>query len=222
MLAQPTPQTGGNLSDLKRFINIRDEDFPLIAAWLVAAFRPHHPFPVLTFNGEQGSAKSTSARVLRSLIDPNQAALRTLPRDERDLMIAATNGWLVALDNLSSIRGWLSDALCRLSTGGGFATRQLHADDDEMIFDAMRPILLNGIEELATRSDLLDRAIIVTLPIITEESRREASEVWREFEIARPSLFGALLDAISEAPKRGDAAREPVAAERAVTLRCAV
>ena len=227
MLALPMPETGGKLSDLRRFINVRPEDWTLIAAWLVAAFRPDRPFPVLTLHGEQGSAKSTTARILRALIDPNKASLRSAPRDERDLMIAATNGWLVALDNMSLLRVWLSDALCRLSTGGGFAVRELYADDDEVLFDAMRPVLLNGIEELATRSDLLDRAIIINLPTITEENRREQDEMWREFERVRPRLFGACLSAVSLAlrnfpntqldrkPRMADFARWSVAAEPA-------
>lgn len=228
MLALPLPQHGGSLGELRRFINVRAEDWVLVAAWLVAAMRPGRPFPVLTLNGEQGSAKSTTARILRALVDPNKAALRSVQRDVRELMIAATNGWLVALDNLSSIRAWLSDAVCRLSTGGGFAVRENYSDDDEVLFDAMRPVLLNGIEELATRSDLLDRAIIVTLPTITEERRREEADLWREFDEARPRLLGSLLTAVSTAlrnlphvrldrlPRMADFARFAVAAEPAL------
>lgn len=228
MLALPTPEAGGHLSDLRRFINVRAEDWVLVAAWLVAAMRPGRPFPVLTLNGEQGSAKSTTARILRALVDPNKAALRSVQRDERELMIAATNGWIVALDNLSNIRSWLSDALCRLSTGGGFATRENYSDDDEVLFDAMRPVLLNGIEELATRSDLLDRAIIVTLPTIAEESRREEADLWRAFDESRSRLLGSLLTALSTAlhnlphvqldrlPRMADFARFAVAAEPAL------
>ena len=228
MLALPTPEAGGSLSDVRRFINVRAEDWVLVAAWLVAAMRPGRPFPVLTLNGEQGSAKSTTARILRALVDPNKAALRSVQRDERELMIAATNGWIIALDNLSNIRSWLSDALCRLSTGGGFATRENYSDDDEVLFDAMRPVLLNGIEELATRSDLLDRAIIVTLPTITEESRREEADLWREFNETRSRLLGSLLTAVSAAlrnlpnirldrlPRMADFARFAVAAEPAL------
>ena len=60
-------------------------------------------------------------------------------------MIAATNGWCLAFDNVSVIQAWLSDALCRLATGGGFATRGLYTDDEETIIDAQRPVVLNGV-----------------------------------------------------------------------------
>ena len=94
----------------------------------------------------------------RALVDPNTASLRSEPREPRDLMIAANNGWVIALDNLSGIQAWQSDCLCRLSTGGGFSTRTLYENDEETIFDATRPAIINGIDDVATRADLLDRS----------------------------------------------------------------
>ena len=119
-------------------------------------------------------------------------------------MIAANNSLIVALDNLSHIRTWLSDALCRLSTGGGFSTRTLYENAEETIFDALRPVIINGIGELATRSDLLDRTISLTLPAIPDDRRRTEADLWREFEEARPRILGALLDAVSTALRRVD------------------
>ena len=199
MKALPTPVAGGCVSALRQLLNVADADWPLLISWLVSAFRPGYPFPVLVLHGEQGSAKSTVSKMLRDLIDPNIAPLRSEQRDERDLMIAATNGWIVALDNLSKLPVWLSDALCRLSTGGGFATRTLYENDEETLFMAMRPIILNGIEELTTRSDLLDRAVIVHLPPIPSDRRKSEAEVWRDFEAIRPLVLGNLLDGISHA-----------------------
>lgn len=199
MLPLPMPAKGGKVSDLREFINVADSDWPLVTGWLVSAMYPRGPFPVLCFSAEQGSGKSTASRVLRSLVDPNTAGLRCEPRDPRDLMIAANNGWVVAFDNLSHVPIWLSDALCRLSTGGGFSTRKLWENDEEQIFDATRPSILNGIEEIAVRSDLIDRSIIVSLPSIPENRRRPEAEFWATFEAARPAIFGALLMAVSAA-----------------------
>jgi hypothetical protein len=204
MLELPEPKREVSINSLRDYVNVSTDNWPLIVSWLVAAYRPGKPFPVLALHGEQGSAKSTTARVLRALIDPNKADLRSEPREERDLMIAAKNGWLIALDNLSRVQTWLSDALCRLATGGGFATRELYANDEEVLFDAKRPILLNGIEELATRSDLLERAIVLNLPTIPEDKRRTEAHFWREFETARPYILGALLEAVSGALRQYD------------------
>jgi hypothetical protein len=200
MLPLPLPERGSSVDGLRPLVNLPDDDaWRLFVAWLVAALRPGRPFPVLAVNGEQGSAKSTLCRMARALIDPNAAPLRRPPRDDRDLMIAANNGWIVAYDNLSGIAPALSDALCALATGGGFGTRELYTDDEEKLFDATRPILLNGIEDVATRADLLDRAICLTLPAIPDTARRDESALWADFERDRPRVLGALLDAAAAA-----------------------
>src|SRR5262249_9356990 len=119
----------------------------------------------------------------------------SLSREKRELMIAANNGYLLAFDNLSGLPVWLSDALCGLASGGSFAVRQLYTDDEEVLFEAARPILLNGIEEVISRPDLGDRAIFLTLAPIDDAQRRSENELWRDFEIARLRILGGLLDA---------------------------
>ena len=232
MESLPHPIPGGSLNELRNFINVAgDEDWALLMAWLVQAIRPRGPYPLLVIHGEQGSAKSTLTRVLRSLVDPNKATIRSQPRDERDLMIAGTNGWIVALDNLSRLPVWLSDALCRLATGGGFATRELYSDADEVLFDVQRPAILNGIEELATRGDMLDRSILLYLPRIPDDKRRPEKEFWSDFTEARPRILGALCDAVSGAmsslpgvdmdrlPRMADFAKWAVAAEKGLGVK---
>lgn len=198
----PTPEPGGDLSLLRQFINVSDSEWPLVTGWLVTAFRPTGPYPILALHGEQGSAKSTTARTLRELIDPNLAPIRSEPKDPRDLMIAGNNGLIIALDNLSYVPPWLSDALCRLSTGGGFATRTLYENDEETIFNSTLPVILTGIEELANRSDLMDRCLLLQLPRITEDKRRAESEHWKLFDEKKRLIFGAILTALSAAIRR--------------------
>jgi hypothetical protein len=195
----PQPARGGSIGDLRPLLNVRNEEWPLVVAWLVQALCPQGPYPLLCLHGEQGVAKSTTARVLKGLVDPSVPMLRTLPRDERDLCIGASNAWVLALDNLSDLRPWLSDALCRLSTGGGLATRQLYTDEDEAIFDVQCPVILTGIEDLAARPDALDRSIILTLEPIPDPERLSERRYWRRVEAVLPRVLGALLDGISGA-----------------------
>lgn len=203
----PVPERAGTLDALRPFLNIRDDDLPLIAVWLVTSLRPRGPYPLLDLAGEQGSGKSTTARVLQALIDPRAAGLRAAPRDDHDLAIGASNSWVLALDNLSAVPGWLSDALCRLSTGGGFSTRELYADRDETLFDMQRPAILTGIPELATRADLLDRALVLDVPGLPDHARRPESDFWADFAAVRPRVLGALLDALAAGLARLPATR---------------
>jgi len=192
----PMPVPGGSVETLRKYLNVKDNDFVLAVAWLLAALRNAGPYPVLAVSGEQGSAKSTGSKVLRALVDPNTAPLRALAREDRDLFIAATNGHVLAFDNISRLPTWISDTLCRLATGGGFAVRQLYTDQDEVLFDAMRPVILNGIEDVIERPDLADRSMFLTFEWINEERRRPESELWSDFERERPRILGALLDAM--------------------------
>jgi len=200
-LSMPVP--GGSITALRSFLNVQaDTDFVLIVAWALACLRDRGPYPVIVLSGEQGSAKSTFSAILRGLLDPNTAPLRALPREDRDLFIAASNGHVLAFDNVSGLPAWISDTLCRLATGGGFAVRQLYTDQDEVLFDAARPVILNGIEDIVTRPDLADRAVFLTLEPILEERRRPEQELWAAFEAERPRILGVLLDAVVEGLRR--------------------
>jgi hypothetical protein len=122
----------------------------------------------------------------------------------------------------------MSDAVCRLSTGGGFSTRELYTDQDEMLFDATRPIILNGIETFATRPDLLDRTLMIDLPSIPDHKRKTEQVFWNDFRAAHPMVLGCLLQAVSGAlrdypatrlehlPRMADFATWIVAAEPAL------
>jgi hypothetical protein len=199
----PLPVRGSTVDNLRRFLNVKnDDDFVLAVAWLLAALRDCGPYPVLALSGEQGSAKSSFSMIMRSLADPNTAPLRALPREDRDLFIAANNGHTLAFDNVSGMPNWISDTLCRLATGGGFAVRQLYTDHDEVLFDSCRPIILNGIEDCISRPDLADRAVFLVLEAIPESERKSEQHLFAEFNHERPGILGALLDAVSHGLKR--------------------
>ena len=196
-LPLPFPVKGGSVDLLRRYVNVPDDDsWVLVVGFLVASLFPRGPFPVLVISGEQGSAKSTLARMLQRLIDANKAELRRPPKNEEDLIIAASNTWLLAYDNLSGIRPELSDAICTLATGGGFAARRFFTNGEEVIFQAQRPVMLNGIDDLTRRADLLDRSVVLRLESIHEARRQPEDVLWAGFEQVAPKVLGALLDAL--------------------------
>jgi hypothetical protein len=195
-LPLPVPERGGDINELKAFLNVRDRDsFILAASYIMAGLRPSGPYPILVLTGREGSAKSTFARIVRGLIDPNRAPIRALPREEADLFISANNSHMLAYDNVSSLADWQSDALCRISTGGAYAKRALYKDSDETIIDACQPISLNGIEDFVAKPDLADRSIFMPLEFLENFTPEEA--FWAGFERARPKILGVLLDAMS-------------------------
>jgi len=180
-------------------INIQNREHQiLVLTWLVAAFRPKGPYPVLAFHGQQGSAKTTAQTLLKKLIDPSVAPMRTAPRDERDLMISAKHSYVLGFDNFSNIPNWLSDALCRLVTGGGFATRQLYTDEKQTVFDGARAIMFNGIDDIAERGDLLDRMLVVRCDTLDAAKRKPEEFLTMRFSALYPYVLGALLDVVAK------------------------
>jgi hypothetical protein len=197
----PVPTNGGSLTELKQILNIDERNFVLSMSWLVGVMSPHGPYPILTIDGLHGVGKTIVSKTLRSIIDPTTAPLRHLPKDKKDLLISAEKSLVLAYDNVSSIQDWLSDALCRMATGGGDSWRQLYEDREEVTFQATRPILLNGICINISRHDFLDRTINCKLERISSSQRRTEAQLLAALDEAHPRILGALCTATAEALK---------------------
>jgi hypothetical protein len=229
MLELPRPEFDPDAEhNFRECFNVQsDDDFALLKAFVLIAFRPKGPYPVLQIKGPHGSAKSTATAVLRKLIDPNEAALRALPKEERDLAIAASNSRMIALDNLSHLPDWASDALCRVATGGAHAGRELYTDAEEQLLKYQCPVVFNGIGDVATRGDIVDRSVIVELAEIPDEKRSDEEVFWNRFESYHPGILAYFLDVLEstlahidtvqmkEKPRMADFAKFVTAAEEA-------
>lgn len=196
--ALPRPTDGGDVELLRPFARMSDAAFRLFVAHLTYLFCTG-PQPLMVFGGEQGRSKSTVAKMVQTLCDPRSPGIRQVPPSRRDLVVAASYARLLSFDNISELKSWLSDALCTLSTGGGYGLRRGHTDDEEMTFEALRPVILNGIGSFVTRDDLRDRCIFYDLEPIKDQERRPEEDLWREFRAAVPSILGGLFSLCSRA-----------------------
>ena len=197
-LPVPHPCGTGGLGLLRGLLNVDETGFALIVAWLVAALVPDIPHPILTLTGEQGTAKSTAARFLVSLIDPSPAPLRSAPRDVRAWAVTAAASWTVALDNISSIPAWLSDTLCKAVTGDGIVDRALFTDDDVTVLSFRRALVLTWIDAGALAGDLAERLVCVDLHRIDPADRQPDQILEAAYRRARPQILAALLDLLAD------------------------
>ena len=192
--ALPEPVGGGELAELWSLLNVDDDDLPLLTAWLVAALFDDIAHPVLSLFGEQGSAKTTTQRTLTACIDPSPVPTRKPPRDADSWTMAAAGSWVVGIDNISTVPDWLSDSLCRASTGEGDIRRRLYTDGDFHVVAFRRCVILNGIDLGALRGDLTERLLPINLHRIPDDQRKGDLELAHAWSDAHPRILGALLD----------------------------
>lgn len=195
---QTMPHSGGELNKIFQYINMTDYK-TLFLCWLVSCFVPDIPHPMPIFYGEKGAAKSTACVLLKRLIDPSVLDTLTLSSDDRSLVVNLQQHYFLPFDNVSKISNDTSDTLCRAITGGAVQQRKLHTNGEDYIFTFKRCLALNGINNVANRSDLLDRSILFELERVTEDKRKELQEIYDSFEADRPYMLGAIFDVLVKA-----------------------
>jgi energy-coupling factor transporter ATP-binding protein EcfA2 len=228
--ALPAPTSGGSIDRLWELVNVEDDTSrTLVLAWLVGSLRPSGPHGILVLMGDRGSGKTEAMKSLRKLIDPATAISKDNHKTEKDVFIAAQYNWVMSYDNLSFLKGEMSDVFCRLSSGGAFEDRTLYTNNGLTVREACRPIIFNGIVDIVSRQDLMSRTIPVQFSRL-HGKRRLVSDLEAQFKEAHPEILGCLLDGVSSAqrnvdgvdtsqlPRLADFAAFGIAAEEALGL----
>lgn len=199
---QVQPEKNGVPQDLLEFVNLKDKNQQILfLISLATSFIPGWPHPIPVIFGSQGSAKSTLCRIFKDMVDPSVIKDLSMPRNNTQFIQTASHHWVYNLDNLSYLPDWLSDSLSRAVTGSGFSKRELFTDDEDFIYTFKRVILLNGINTVVSKPDLLDRSILFNLERITDKKREKEEDFWNRYLKAKPKILGGFFSAISEAMK---------------------
>lgn len=196
--AQATPDRNPNGDELDRFVeilNVKNEDDKiLLKCHIVASFFPEIGKAAATFHGEKGSGKSSAQGYTKHLIDPTATGLLTMPRNIEGLIQVLSHNYATYFDNVSHIAEDVSDTLCKAITGLGYSKRTLYSNDDDFAYNFKRSIGINGINQVITKPDLLDRALLIKLESILDGQRRKDEDVRRDFEALLPKLLGNVFD----------------------------
>lgn len=192
MQALPSPQDGGTIADIQNAFGLDDQNARVALAFMLAAMNPEGPYPQLAILGVPGSGKSTLARRIKALIDPGEA--HGLPTSEHSLAAMAARSRVLLFDNVSTVKPKLSDALCRLSTGGVSVPKSAESG---LSGNVERPAIFTAITDVFTQGDLRERLWFIELPAIGEGDRKTRAELDDEFKKAAPKMFGVLVNLIS-------------------------
>ena len=200
MYRQVTPERNGNLDILDKWFRYKDENHLILQkVILVASLIPNIARPIQVLHGEKGSSKTSTMKLVRDIIDPAIVPVVSIPKTTDDLAVYISKNYVPCFDNIDTISNQVSDLLCIAVTGGGHTKRKLYTDDEEQVMFFQRFIVLNGINVVATRPDLLDRCILLELERIPPNERKEEKVLREEFEKDKPIILGAIFETLSKA-----------------------
>jgi len=188
------------LDKLLKLLRIPENRSQLFKVHLASMFLEHVPIPLMVFSGEQGSAKTTTSRAVKQIIDPASGGNAiAFPRSNDDLILNLSHRYLVTFDNVSFIDKTKSDTLCTAITGIGQARRKLFHDQEEIILSYRRKIIINGIGVTIERPDLLDRCIFYHLESPKPVERITEEEFNEKFVSLLSNVLGNLATALQKA-----------------------
>jgi hypothetical protein len=200
MKAQVKPLFDGDINLLRKHMRfVTEADWIICLVYIVSCYIPEIPHPILVLAGEKGASKTTTLKMLKAIIDPSMRELLAMPNNNQDLALTLANQYMPCFDNLETLSTEKSNLLCMASTGGGISKRMLYSNDEEITLSFKRCVAMNGINVVATRADLLDRAIILTLDRIPKGQRKQEKKVWDEFNKDLPNIVGGAMKALSTA-----------------------
>jgi len=193
----PVPVEGGDVGELRKLLNVGDDDFDVLLGWMVTAMIPEIAHPILLLGGGQGTGKTTAARFIVGVLDASDAPTRTQPRDPETYALTIAASWTTVFDNVSTIREWLSDALCKTVTGDAFTKRKLYADRELSVVSFRRVVAITSIDAGSLKGDLSERLVDVELDKIDKSTRSSETEIEERYKGLRPRLFGASCTLLS-------------------------
>jgi hypothetical protein len=202
--AQPMviPAAKGDLKLLEKYVNLKPVDLLLFTAWL--SYTLAHPkvttsnYVILVLQGDQGSGKTFICQsVIIKLLDPSCVGVQMFPGNAKDLAIAAQYAHVLCYDNMRGFKSTMADTLCIASTGGTITNRALYTDGDQHVLRLHVPLVLNGIHDFITQSDLAQRCLPIRTITIPESQRKSESVMVKELETDLPVIFRGLLDLIA-------------------------
>ncbi len=188
------------ISNFVDSLNLKDDASKLLMkVYLATSFIPDFAHPIIQISGPKGSAKSTLFARLKDIIDPS--VIRTLPpitKMEQFIQIVSHN-WAAYFDNMSSLDVESSDMFCRACSGAGYVKRELYSDDNDIGYVFKHLIGINGVVNIASRADLVDRILSIELDAISPDKRLTDAAIWQKHNAEKPMLLGECFTVVSQA-----------------------
>lgn len=176
-----------------------EEDRILHWVLLITRFIAEGSQPLIYYFGDRGSAKSTSMKLDKAIVDPSEIDIKALPKSIPDVIASVTNQYMVCFDNVSQISDELSNIFCIVATHGYYSKRKLYSNNEECAIKLNARISFSGITNLSTKPDLIDRMVCLKLNRIDSGKRRTETEIMENFEKDLPYILDGIFQTLSKA-----------------------
>lgn len=197
---QVIPQAGGNYLDLiLPKLNMDRDDAILYAVFMIQGLSRSSSHYAAVISSKPGTGKSTLTKQTSELIDPIQSSATLTPSSESDLISMLSNSYLAAFDNTAPLSTTFSNILCAAITGSTEMKRKLYSTNDPVVLNLHNLVIINGVDVVPRKSDLIDRALYFELKPIQKAQRKTDAEIWDRFNKDKPKILGAMFDTLSKA-----------------------
>ena len=186
-----------DITSIRYLLNVEDDDLPLIYAWLTHCLFSDIPYVILNFLGEAGTGKTTAAKMLRMIIDPNEFKTSARSHSIRNLAAFAYHTFVLPVDNISNIAPEMSDFLCGVATGSYDVSRKMRTNYDLAGVKIHNPVLLTSIAPPTVRNDFQSRCLPITLQPLARIV--EEGKLWENFEHIQHSIFKGVVESVATA-----------------------
>jgi len=190
----------GDIKLLLKYLNLKHAyQTVLLLVYIVTCMIASIPHAILIICGEKGAAKSTTSRMIKSIVDPSNSDILSMPSTLENLELILTSNYMPVFDNIDSINQAVSDIFCIASTGGSVIKRKLYTNSDMHIATFKQCLILNGISVVATKADILDRSLLIELERIKEQDLQDEKTLWKNFEKDKPAILGGIFNLLQKA-----------------------
>jgi len=195
MLPYPEISEEPDLTLLRKYLNISDMERFVLEMKLchTTPIGPHASFPITHIQGQEGSAKTTAAKLKKALVDPNRVDAVAMPKNQEELYHAIAGNLLTIIDNARTISESMSDLMCGAAYGINAKKRQLYSDLNSVIMPIQGSICVTSIDQVFTQPDAMSRLIPITTKPISKQDRKSEAQLLSQFEEDKPKIFTALL-----------------------------
>ena len=186
--------------NLANFTEFRDGYKLSLLAWILATFLtelcPTRPLAV--FDGEAGSGKSMTWRVLMRLLFGPTGEIGGVPDKPDGFTARAANSHILVLDNLDDFTDWLRDKLARLCTGSEDHYRVLYSNNDlGTVRYRCWVAITSRTPDTLRRDDLADRVLLFPVTRIDDHWRLTENTFLTECLTRRSAWWGDVLTALN-------------------------